>query len=488
MPFAVPEVDPAQVMGLEISEYAVEIAQAVIWIGYLQWRRERHYSPSRPVLKPLTTIREQDALLDLSDPEHPKEATWPAAEFIIGNPPFLGRKKLKVELGSEYVSALFRVYEDRLPKTSDLCCYFFEKARMAVCEGTSKRAGLLATATITSVQNRDVLTRIQACGGIFAAWVNERWTLDGASVRISIILFDDGSEAQKYLNGEEVNTISTTLTGGGVDLLSARSLIENRGMAFQGDTKGGPFEIPPAVAQQFLSMPTNPHGKSNHDVVRRWFNGKDIMDRPSDMWIIDFGVDTSLADAALYQGPFEYAVASIRPFREASRSTTGRWWLHERPRREMREALSPLHRFIATVRVAKHRVFVWLPGGTIPDNRLAAIARDDDYFFGVLSSRAHERWSLVQGARHGVGNDPTYTPTTCFETFPFPWPPGAEPVDDPLVQEIAAAAKELDERRRAWLDPPGASEADLKKRTLTNLYNERPTWLQHLHDRLDQAV
>jgi hypothetical protein len=115
-----------------------------------------------------------------------------------------------------------------------------------------------------------------------------------------------------------------------------------------------------------------------------------------------------------------------------------------------------------------------------------AFARDDDYFFGVLHSKVHELWALEQGTQ--LEDRPRYTPTTCFETFPLPWPPGKEPVDDPRVQAIAAAAKDLVEKRGLWLNPDGASEAQLKKRTLTNLYNERPTWLDLAHKKLDDAV
>jgi len=106
-----------------------------------------------------------------------------------------------------------------------------------------------------------------------------------------------------------------------------------------------------------------------------------------------------------------------------------------------------------------------------------------------LHSRIHEKWSLATSSRHGVGNDPTYNNTTCFETFPFPWAPGAEPKDDPRVQAIGQAAKELVEQRDRWLNAEGlTSEAEKKKRTLTNLYNARPTWLDLAHKRLDEAV
>jgi len=196
----------------------------------------------------------------------------------------------------------------------------------------------------------------------------------------------------------------------------------------------------------------------------------------------------SLEDAALYEAPFEYVNEYVRPKREASRSTRTEWWLHERPRVDMRQALARLPRFLSTPTVAKHRLFVWLDGTTIPDHQIIAFARADDYFLGVLHSRAHELWARRMGTWMGVGNDLRYTPTTCFETFPLPWPPGEEPEGDSRIEEIAEAARRLDELRRNWLKPEGASEADLKKRTLTNLYNARPTWLQNAHAVLDEAV
>jgi len=138
--------------------------------------------------------------------------------------------------------------------------------------------------------------------------------------------------------------------------------------------------------------------------------------------------------------------------------------------------------------VAKHRIFAWLDGNVLADHQLIVFGRDDDYFFGVLHSRAHELWSLRMGTWLGVGNDPRYTPTTTFETFPFPWPPGTEPTSDPHVIAIAEAARELVALRDCWLNPPDLAEAELKKRTLTNLYNTRPTWLANAHAALDRAV
>ena len=138
-----------------------------------------------------------------------------------------------------------------------------------------------------------------------------------------------------------------------------------------------------------------------------------------------------------------------------------------------------MDRYIVTPSVSKHRLFVWLNSATIPDHQLYAIARDDDYFFGVLHSKLHELWARGTGTQlREAESGFRYTPTSTFETFPFPWPPGTEPAGDPRVEAISEAARELVEKRERWLNPEGASEAELRKRTLTNLYNERPTWLK----------
>jgi type II restriction/modification system DNA methylase subunit YeeA len=206
------------------------------------------------------------------------------------------------------------------------------------------------------------------------------------------------------------------------------------------------------------------------------------------MWLIDFGVDMPEEEASLYELPFQYVLDYVKPARMNSKREAykDRWWIHMEARPGLREAIGGLYRFIATTAVSKHRVFVWIEQPTIPDQQLIIIARDDDYFFGVLHAKPHELWSLRQGT--SLEDRPRYTPTTTFETYPFPWPPGQEPGDDPRVEAIAQAARALVEKRDTWLNPPGAAEADLKKRTLTNLYNQRPTWLDLAHRRLDEAV
>ena len=350
-------------------------------------------------------------------------------------------------------------------------------------------------------------------GDIFMAWSDEPWIVEGAAVRVSIVAQDDGSETERALDGESVGAINADLTSG-VDLTSATRLSENEGISFIGNQKGGPFDIPGDVARQMLRQPTNVNGRPNADVVVPWVNGLDLTRRPRGMFIIDLGMGMTEPEAAKYEAPFEYLMNHVQPVRVTNRvkAYRERWWLHARSRPAMRGALRPLRRFIATPTLSKHRLFVWLSAPTLPDHQLVAIAREDDYAFGVLHSRAHELWSLRMGT--SLEDRPRYTPTTTFETFPFPWP--LDTPDEALTAQqrgqrdaIGEAARALDEARRRWLNPPElvreepdvlpslparllpageAAERELRRRTLTNLYNARPAWLSHLHTALDTAV
>jgi type II restriction/modification system DNA methylase subunit YeeA len=302
-------------------------------------------------------------------------------------------------------------------------------------------------------------------------------------------------QLEKTLDGAPVPDIHDNLASG-IDVTKAYKLLENRHLAFEGVKKYGPFEIDKKVADWMLAAPINPNGRPNSDVIRPWFNGDDLTERPHGRFIIDFGKDTSSSDACLFELPFEYIRTLVLPARlkkeheNLDGKLTKLWWLHERWRPALRKSLAGLSRYIATPRVGKHRIFSWVVPDAIPDTRVISVARDDDYFFGVLHSSAHELWSWSTASRHGVGNDPTYNSASCFETIPFPWPPGTEPTEaqDPRVQTIAEAARNLVQLRDAWLNPPDTPEAELKKHTLTNLYNQRPTWLADAHRTLDAAV
>ena len=242
----------------------------------------------------------------------------------------------------------------------------------------------------------------------------------------------------------------------------------------------------------------------------------DVTRRPADKWIVDFGWTMGSEEVALYEKPFSYAAEKVQPSRQKHRSAHLRrfWWRHERPRPEMWRRIGSLSRYIATPTVAKHRLFAWLDARVCPDHQLIVIARDDDVTFGILHSRFHEAWALRLGTWQGKGNDPRYTPTTTFETFPFPEDlspdkPATEYANNPHATPIATAARRLVELRNRWLNPaewvswveepmPGfprravarseTAEKQLRNRTLTNLYNAQPQWLNDAHATLDAAV
>jgi type II restriction/modification system DNA methylase subunit YeeA len=484
-----PSVNVGQVMGLEINEYAYELAQTTIWIGFIQWYDQNGYGfPSEPILKPLHNIRRMDAILAYDAEGKPFEPEWPDADVIIGNPPFLGDKKMRAEMGDKVVDDLRQLYEGRVPGGADLVCYWFEKAREQIEHDKVRRAGLLSTNSIRTGANRRVLDRIKSVGDIFWAESDRSWILDGAAVRVSMVGFDNRQENVRLLDGRPVASINSDLSAQ-TDVTSALALLENSGLCFLGVMKGGPFDIEATTAKLMLAAPANPNGRPNSDVIKLRLGGQDVVKRSREGWIIDF-VEMDLPEAALYQLPFEYVRENVKPLRDQNRDARmhAKWWLHGRSRPDMRRAISGLVRCIVTPEVSKYRLFIWMDTNTVPDHKLHVFARDDDYFFGVLQSRAHERWSLAQGSWMGVGNDPSYSSSRTFETFSFPFPPGLEFKDDPRIRAIGEAAAELVKLRDAWLNPPGASEAELKKRTLTNLYNQRPTWLDNAHRRLDEAV
>jgi len=483
------QVSPAQLYGIETNVYAHQLASVVVWIGYLQWLNDNGIGwPTEPILRKLDNIQHRDAILAHDAEGKPVEPAWPDADFIIGNPPFLGDKKMRGELGDEYVNELRGLYDGRVPGGADLVTFWFERARAQIESGHAMRAGLLATNSITMVGNRPILERILETGGIFMAWSDRPWILDGAAVRVSIVGFDNGAQAEKTLDGKPTSVIHADLTAE-ANVASALTLSENHGLCFLGVMKGGPFDLTDEQAREMLAAPLNPNGRPNSDVVKPRLIGRDVVQRSQNGWLIDFG-ELPEADAALYELPFEYVRTVVKPLRDESRDRLmhQNWWLHGRTRPAMRKALAGLKRCIVTPEVAKHRIFAWTETGVVPDHKLHVIARDDDYFFGALQSRAHEIWTLSTCSWIGKGNDPSYNSATTFETFPFPWPPGHEPKVSPLVEAIADAARELVAKRDAWLNPPGASEAELKKRTLTNLYNARPAWLADAHRKLDEAV
>ena len=515
---AFPSVGPANVKGIELNSYAAELARVSVWIGEIQWMRRNGFPGSHePILDSLETIECRDAIVasDVGEPE------WPYADAIIGNPPFLGGKLLITNLGEDYVATLFDVYENRVPREADLVCYWFVKAGEHLGGGVAKRVGLVATNSIRGGANARALEKATGGRKIFDAWSDEPWVIDGAAVRVSLVCFSHANDeltSEVRLDGETVDKIYTDLTArrgrAGVDLTKAHRLSGNARVAFMGDTKGGPFNVPGDLARAWLREPANPNGRLNSDVLKPWMNGMAVTRRAADKWIIDFGWTMVREEAALYEAPFQHAQKYVHPMRQRNRRESYRlnWWRHMEPRQGMWSALDGLSRYIVTPRVAKHRLFAWLDARILPDSQLIVIARDDDTTFGILHSRYHEAWALRKGT--SLEDRPRYTPTTTFETFPFPEGlspdvPASDYLADPRANAIASAARRLVELRARWLHPPEWVEwveepvpgypprpvprdkkaaIALKKRTLTNLYNARPQWLVDAHARLDAAV
>lgn len=544
------ECSPANVMGIEIDPYAAELARVTVWIGELQWMLQNGYEYNKnPILKPLDNIENRDALIDSDG----FEAQWPNTDVIVGNPPFLGGSKKRGELGDEYFTTLSDIYgsgeglverqyeklsrQSRVPNGADLVCYWFQKAGEQIQKKSCAVAGLVSTNSIRGGSNRAVLDYICEHGRIFDAWSDEGWINEGAAVRVSLICFDGSVPCNdtQYLNGDSVSCVYPDLTGSIdnsiCDLTLAKALESNSSVCFMGSSKKAPFDIEGSLAREWLTMP-NPNNRPNSHVVRPLYNAMDIARRSGDRWIIDFGTTMEEVDASLFEVPFDYVVTNVKPERLKNNRESYRkfWWRHAEARPGMRKALLPLPRFIATPAVSKHRTFVWLDAAILPDQAVLAIARADDTTFGILHSRFHELWSLRMCTWMGKGNDPRYTPTTCFETFPFPcgltpadtqgkatistegyWLPNVVTAHMLQAEAIAKAAAKINELRNNWLNPSewvdwvrtpaeaaagfplrpvakAGKEAELKKRTLTNLYNASPSWLNSAHAALNQAV
>ena len=521
------------VKGIEIDAYAAELARMTLWIGYLQWNRKNAPGELQdPVLSTLDQIECRDALLN----DDGSEAEWPKVDVIIGNPPFLGGKSMKRTLGADTAEQLRRVYAGRIAPFSDFVCYWFEKSRAMIDSGRADVCGLVSTKAIAKNVNLPILQKIAIGATIFDAWQNEQWAIDGAAVRVAIVCFCDQSKTtgSLHLNGMKVDRITPNLTSG-QDTQSVAKLHENKGSVFIGVQQSGPLSVAREVAIGWLLQPINPNGRPNTDVISAYASTDDIVGRPTYEYLIDFPLDLSEDRASEFEKPFEYlATARYDPYRDGNlvdfanyrkltKGQNSKWWESHRSRPAMRSSIRDMGIYLATAETTEHRVFRFLDARQIPDKSLYAFPRAGMLGFGVLQSIFHEVWSTHFGNRIGAGNQRRYNASFIYSTFPFPEGltpniPAVDYADDPRAIAIAEAAAELNRLREAWLNPadlvmvvpeivptaaPGEAPVkypdrilprdekaarELKKRTLTNLYNERPAWLDNAHRRLDAAV
>ncbi len=511
-----PSVGPASVLGIEINTYAAELARVSVWIGEIQWMLRNGFGVSRnPILKPLDNIECRDAI---RNPDN-TAAPWPRADVIVSNPPYLGAKLMYRKIGKPETQAIRAIYKGRLPGFTDLVCYWLENARALIEAGELTRAGMVTTNSIRKNTNLPVMHRILATTRFYEAWPEQKWTLDGAAVDVSLFCFGQAAGHACRLDGADVPFINPDLTSG-LDLTKAGPLAENAGGAFLGIQKSGPFDVPGATARAWMAEPANPNGRTNAEVLKPYWNGDDVTGRPRDMWFIDLPLKLEKAEASLFNSPFHHIATTpdedgklVEQLRAELEDRAGpRWWEPHWPRPEMRSRIVGLPRYIVTPETAEHRLFVWLAYPVLPDKNLIVIPRSDDLMFGLLHSRFHAAWALRKGS--DLQDRPRYTHTTTFATFPFP--AGMTPADDvaaaralPTAAAIEAAAKRLDDLRNGYLYPANLvtyqpevatgfpnraipvsedAAAALAGRTLTGLYNDPPDWLVEAHRKLDEAV
>lgn len=346
VPRGFPSVGPECVKGIELNPYAAELARVSVWIGEIQWMRRNGFEAAKnPILRSLGTIENRDAVLN---PDGTR-AEWPQCDVVVGNPPFLGGKLMRASMGDAYVDTLFAAYRGAVQAEADLVLYWFANAGAMIADGLLSRAGLVATNSIRGGANRDTFRKALGDGRIFEAWDDEEWTVEGAAVRVSLVCFAGTFDGEAHLDGVPVAEIFTDLTARGlegtnVDLTQAAKLRTNRGVAFQGPVKVGPFDVDgEGTARKWLSLPSNPNGEPNSNVLFPLLNGSDITRRDSGRWIVNFG-EKSEVEAALFEAPFEYVRSEVRPLRASNRDRQRRenWWRLGRSGSDLKDATARL--------------------------------------------------------------------------------------------------------------------------------------------------
>ncbi len=550
-------VDPHQFLGIEINPRAASIAELVLWIGYLQWHFRLHgkRTPPEPILRAFKNIQCRDAVLEYDgEPQparddagkavtvwdrrskktdlvtgrevpdetkrvplltykNPRPAQWPSADFIVGNPPFIGTVRMREDLGDGYAETLRATYPD-VPETADFVLYWWHKAAELTRAGKVKRFGLITTNSLRQTFARRVVQAQLAAKpplSLLFAIPDHPWvdTVEGAAVRIAMTVGTAGEHngelsviinEQSQDDGSAIVTfdikqgkISADLTTG-ADVAASIELKANEGLSCPGvKLHGSGFIVKPEEAKE-LGLGKI---KSLDDHIRPYRNGKDLNDAPREVLVIDlFGLKVDEVREK-YPAVYQHVLTKVKPERDTNNRASYRdnWWIFGEPRRDFRPALADIRRYIATTETSKHRFFQFLDAKILPDNMVIAIALDDAFHLGILSSRIHVVYSLVAGGRLGVGNDPRYNKSRCFDPFSFP------SCGEPERERIRKLAEELDAHRKRVQSRHGL--------TLTGLYNvlekiragEKLTdkekvihdaglvsVLKQLHDDLDAAV
>ncbi|MDJ0919607.1 MAG: hypothetical protein QNI84_00640 [Henriciella sp.] len=557
-------VDPHQFLGIELNPWAANVAELVLWIGYLQWhfRTYGNAAPSEPVLRDFKNIRQGDAVLEwadrtpridqngtpvtrwdgvttmrhpvtgeeVPDPDarvqvydykEPKATVWPQSDFIVGNPPFIGASRLRDSLGDGYVEALWKAYP-KMPQSADLVMFWWEKAALAARAYNAKtgkgtrRFGLITTNSLRQTFNRRVLEPHlndpkKPLSLLFAIpdhpWVD---TLYGAAVRIAMTVGAAGNRAGR-LQVVATESKETTEAEGrqvtfdhqvgkifanlqiGADVSSTVALLSNSGLGHKGVMPWGMGFVLSKEEAESLAQ-----DQKVASLIFDYANGKDLVGQPRNLKIIDcFGLSEDELRSK-YPAIFQLLWDRVKPDRDTNNRKSYRdyWWIFAEPRKEMRKALAGTERYIATTETAKHRIFHFLDKAVLADQKIRVVALEEAWQLSVLSSRVHIAFALSRGNWQGVGNDPVYTHSTCFNPFPFP-----DLTNDQRTR-LRVLGEELDAHRKR-------QQATHPKLTLTQMYNvleklrageaiggkDREIYdqgligiLKDLHDQIDAAV
>lgn len=510
-------VDPHQFLGLEINPRAVQIADLVIWIGFLKWQIKTggQSAIEEPVLRAFKNIKEQDAVLaydkrELVRDEHgkpvtrwdgvtmkkhpvtgedvpdetarielytysnPKPAEWPKADFIVGNPPFLGGKDIRADLGDGYAEAIWAA-RPHIPGGADFVMHFWDHAAELVRTGKTRRFGLITTNSVTQTFSRRVIEHhMNAKQPLSLAFAipDHPWmkSADKAAVRIAMTVGVPGPAQGLLLTSVEETDLDTdqprvklSESSGviwsnlklGADLAAVTPLRSNEGLSSPGvKLHGAGFIVTPEQAKALGLGKID--GLDRH--IRPYRNGRDLTSTPRGVLVIDlFGLrEKTLRDT--FPAVYQWVVERVKPERDTNNRETYRknWWIFGEPRRDLRPALNGPSRYIATVETAKHRFFVFLEAEVMPDNMLVCMALDDAALLATLSSRIHVTWALALGGT--LEDRPRYNKTQCFDPFPFP----------ELTEKQKAHLRELGERLDAFRKERQAEHSDL---TMTGMYN-----------------
>jgi hypothetical protein len=520
-------VTPQQLLGIEINPWAKEIAELVLWIGYLQWHFKTHgkVDPPEPVLRDYKNIECRDAVLEYDErvprkgpdgqplwhwdgetmklspvtgeevPDEsartqvftyvkPRKAHWPAADYIVSNPPFIGTAKMRQALGDGYVEALRATYPE-VPESSDLVMYWWwtgatllTKPKQRSERENLRRFGFITTNKIAQAYGRAIVRPFMDAAhpiSIIYAIPDHPWveTADGADVRIAITVCARGArsgvlaeierEGDPDGSGEPVLVFKTSHGVIREDLrigayvAGAVPLRANEGLSSRGfSLHGSGFIVSPTETTKLGLGRID--GLQNH--LKPYINGRDLAAKPRRAFVLDlFGLSQDEVRQR-YPEVFQRILEKVKPGRDVNPRPAYRenWWIFGEPRATFRPALIGLSKYIATIETSRHRFFVFLDGGVAPDNKLVAVASDDSLTLGVLSSHVHCVWALAAGGWLGVGNDPVYVKSKCFDPFPFPV---ATEAQTGHIRELAGA---LDDHRKA-------RQAEHPELTLTGMYN-----------------